>query len=60
MPSKCEGAKAREAAQKHLRETREQWPEVNRVAASLRELRARNGFAEQLNYIFQGRDDDER
>ena len=48
------GAQAREAAEEHLRETRDQWPEVRRVAASLRDLREHNHFAEQLIHIFGG------
>ena len=51
------GHHARKAAEQHLVEAQEQWPEVNRVAESLRDLRRRNGFGEQLTYIFQGNGD---
>lgn len=53
---KNEGAEARRAAEEHLEEARAQWPEVNRVAASLRDLRRRNGFSEQLIYILRNDD----
>jgi len=51
------GSKARKQAESHLEEVRGQWPEVNRVAESLRDLRRRNGFGEQLTYIFHGHGD---
>jgi hypothetical protein len=50
------GAEARRRAEKHLAEVQAQWPEVNRVAASLRELRRRNGFGEQLTWILRNED----
>lgn len=47
------GEDARREAMEHLKETNARWPEVNAVAASLRDLRQRNHFAEQLQYILR-------
>ena len=46
------GKKAHHEATEHLEAARRRGPEVKRVSASLRELRERNGFGEQLTYIF--------
>lgn len=48
------GAEAKAKARVDLADTRATWPEVRRVAASLREIRIRNDFAEQLEEIFHG------
>lgn len=48
------GTEARQAAEQNLADARDRWPEVNRVSKSLRELRERNHFAEQLQHIFEG------
>lgn len=48
------GAEARAQAEERLAEARERWPEVNRVSKSLRDLRERNHFAEQIQHIFEG------
>lgn len=48
------GAEAKAKARVDLADTRATWPEVRRVAASLREIRIRNDFAEQLEQIFHG------
>lgn len=42
------GARARAEAETNLVEAVALWPEVKRVAASLRELREANGFTEQI------------
>jgi hypothetical protein len=42
------GTRAKERAQSSLDEARKLWPEVNQVSESLRELRRRNGFTEQI------------
>jgi len=49
------GAEARVAAEQGLAVTRAQWPEVKRVSGSLRALRERNHFAQQLERVFDGR-----
>lgn len=48
------GAEAKARARVDLDDTRATWPEVRRVAASLRALRARNDFGAQLEEIFHG------
>lgn len=54
------GAEAHERAAADLADQRSRQPEVVRVAASLRELRERNHFAEQVRQIFLGGTLDER
>lgn len=54
FPKQTGGEEARVEAESSLAETREPWPEVTRVAQSLRDLRERNHFAEQIESIFQG------
>jgi len=49
-----DGATARQQASEDLASVRSNWPEVHRVARSLRELREHNHFAEQIEHIFQG------
>ena len=49
-----EGASALREAREQLRETEAQWPEVRTVASSLRDIRERNHFASQIEYIFKG------
>jgi hypothetical protein len=49
-----DGAEAREEATAHLAQAQARWPEVTRVAQSLRELRERNHFGEQVKLIFRG------
>jgi len=49
-----EAEKAREKAQADLDETRARWPEVRRVAASLREVREANHFAERIESLIRG------
>lgn len=51
--SASEGEKARAKAAGELAEARARWPEVNRVAQSLRDLRERNHFSEQIELIFR-------
>lgn len=53
-PSSASGTEARERAEIDLAESQARWPEVNTVARSLRELRERNHFAEQIQYTFRG------
>ncbi len=53
-PSSASGTEARERAEIDLAESQARWPEVNTVARSLRELRERNHFADQLEFIFRG------
>ena len=48
------GLEALQAANRHLAEAQAQWPEVRRVAASLRELRERNNFAESIELVMRG------
>lgn len=48
------GQHAREQAQSHLDEVQSRWPEVHRVSRSLRDLRERNHFADQIQNIFEG------
>jgi hypothetical protein len=52
---KCDaGTQAREKATADLADAAAQWPEVRRVSKSLRELRERNHFAQQLERIYEG------
>ena len=53
-PTSDGGSAARRQAEERLEEVRAQWPEVHRVSGSLRDLRRRNGFSEQLTYILRG------
>lgn len=53
-PNECEGATAHKDAAASLAEAKANWPEVKRVSQSLRELRERNHFKEQVELIFQG------
>jgi hypothetical protein len=48
------GTVAREKATADLAQAQAKWPEVTRVAQSLRELRERNHFGDQVRLIFQG------
>lgn len=48
------GTRARREAEANLDKTRAHWPEVHEVAQSLRDLRERNHFAEQILHIFEG------
>lgn len=45
---------AREKAEADLEKTRARWPEVNRVVASLREVREANHFAERIESLIRG------
>lgn len=49
-----DGTKARKEATAHLALAQARWPEVSRVSQSLRELRERNHFGDQVARIFQG------
>ncbi len=49
-----DGEKAKHEATLHLAQANAQWPEVKRVSGSLRELRERNHFGEQISLIFSG------
>jgi hypothetical protein len=51
-----DGTAARIEATESLREAHERWPEVLKVAASLREVRERNHFGDRVRIIYQGRD----
>lgn len=53
-PPPSDGQDARRRASADLEEAKARWPEVVRVAASLRDLRERNHFALQIRMIFQG------
>lgn len=55
-PRHTKGREAREQAERDLQATRERWPEVRALSESLRELRARNHFAEQLVYAMRRED----
>jgi len=55
-----DGAIAHRRATENLAEQRALQPEVKRVADSLRALRERNHFAEQVRLIFLGGNLDER
>jgi hypothetical protein len=50
-----DGAKARAQAEWHLEEAKDQWPEVHRVSASLRDIRSRNHFGETIERIMRGK-----
>lgn len=47
-----ESKRALEDADKHLQEVKKRTPEVHAIAKSLREIREKNHFAEQLQVIF--------
>lgn len=49
-----DGTAARRDAQESLDDAVARWPEVIRVATSLRQLRRENGFREQIEYLFEG------
>lgn len=49
-----DGRDAREEAVANLASAHAKWPEVNRVSQSLRELRERNHFSDQVRLIFRG------
>jgi hypothetical protein len=49
-----DGSLAREHAQRTLEHTKSRWPEVHAVTSSLRDLRERNHFAEQIEAIMRG------
>lgn len=49
-----EGVRARREATAHLAQAHARWPEVTRVSQSLRELRERNHFGQQVALIFKG------
>lgn len=51
----AEGAQARKRTEESVGEADARWPEVSRVAASMRELRRRNRFAEQIRMAMEGR-----
>jgi hypothetical protein len=53
-PPPKDGQAARRRAYADLATAEARWPEVNRVAESLRDLRERNHFALQVRMIFQG------
>lgn len=54
-----EGAReAREHAERQLRETRAQAPEVRNIVEKLRVIRERNGFAEIVGEALSGTQDD--
>lgn len=53
-PNENDGAEAHRQAKVDLADARSKWPEVSRTAKSLRELRQRNHFAEQISLIFHG------
>lgn len=48
------GEQARAQAERNLTQDRARWPEVRAVASSLRDLRERNHFAENIQHIFEG------
>lgn len=48
------GSQARAHAEVQLARTRSRWPEVRAVSSSLRDLRERNHFAEQIEAIMRG------
>jgi hypothetical protein len=50
-----DGAKARAEAEWHLAEVNDQWTEVRRVSASLRDIRSRNHFGETIERIMRGK-----
>ena len=50
------GEQAHVEATANLAEAAAAWPEVKRVAKSLRELRERNHFASQISLIYRGKD----
>lgn len=54
------GQDARRRATADLAAAQARWPEVTRVAESLRDLRERNHFAAQVRLIFLGGNPDER
>lgn len=49
-----EAKRARDDAERNLREARDQWPEVRRVSESLRESVRQNHFGEAIEAIFKG------
>lgn len=49
-----EASRAKNEAQANYDSVKRQWPEVNRVAASLREVRERNHFAERIESLIRG------
>lgn len=53
-PNENDGAEAHRQAKADLDVAVSKWPEVARTAKSLRELRQRNHFAEQISLIFHG------
>lgn len=50
----CEGKAAREKAQEHVDEAKEQWGPVREVASSLRRMRQQNNFAKAIEDIMRG------
>jgi hypothetical protein len=48
------GEVARREAERHLDEVNAQWPEIRRVARSLRAMRERNHFGEAIQEIMRG------
>jgi hypothetical protein len=52
--TETKGAEAVREALDNLGDAKSRWPEVNAVSQSLRELRERNHFAEQIQNIFEG------
>lgn len=48
------GEQARVQAERNLSQDRARWPEVRAVSSSLRDLRERNHFAENIQHIFEG------
>lgn len=53
-PEAHQGTEAVRQALDNLGTARARWPEVHAVTTSLRELRERNHFAEQIQHIFEG------
>jgi len=51
----AEGESARKRTEAQVGESDVRWPEVQRVANSMRELRRRNRFAEQIRNAMEGR-----
>lgn len=49
------GQRAHHAAEMNLQAQLAQWPDVIEVAASLREQRERNHFAEKIDHVFRSR-----
>jgi hypothetical protein len=49
-----EASQARESAEQALADTRARRPEIDAVADSLRSLRRRNHFAEQIELLIRG------